>query len=284
MQRKMGEKFPKRGGEISPNNGGKFPIIREGKEREGKGKRDTASPGGGELESNLKTFQNKTKAKAKERRNKTEDNVPPSKQVGKLFDDLRLASFPDATFPATRNVDSAILKKYAYRWCRRDDKERRVPYSDFKDYLEWVITQWTTLRLNSFAWMKDAPHLPEVRFLVGLSDHFHRAYEDKRRIDALAGLPPKQRYAMKLRLDGVSQADAEAAAEEAFKDRDAAKRLRKERLGLQRERQGLEIAKDMQAKAEERKRAAREQQKRIEQYKNNPTTHTGRFVWKEDDL
>lgn len=279
-----GVEFPPKGVEFPPKGGGISTPIREGKEREGKIKRDTAPPRGGELEANLKKLQTKADAKVTARRTKAEDNIPPSKQVGQLFDDLRLASFPDSVIPATRNVDSAILKKYAFRWCRRADAERRVPYSAFKDYLEWVASHWTTLMLNRFAWMKDTPPFPDVRFLVGLSDHFVRAYEDKRRIDEFVGLTPKQSYILDLRHDGVSQAEAEAAAEERFKDKHEADRLRKERLGLQKARLVLEVAKDKHKQAGERKRAAMAREKRIEQYQSNPASNTGRFTWKEDDL
>ena len=277
-----GVEFPPKRGEFSTKRGGNSTPIREGKEREGKTKRDPASPKGGELGKTLDRIQNQNKTKKEERRNKKEENIPPSEQVGRLFDDLRLAAFPDIAFPATRKTDASILKKFAFRWCRRGDEERRLSYSDFKDFLDWALTRWTTLMLNRFAWVDNAPHYPEVRFMVGLSDHFLRAYQEKQRVDALVGLTPQQAYAARLRQDGVSENDAREAAEERFRDHSQAERLKRERHGLERAREGLAVASDRKAQADERESMAKERQERIDRYRSVPAP-SGRFVWKEEE-
>lgn len=196
--------------------------------------------------------------------------IPNQTEVGRVYDDLIAASFPEETPTMTRKTDATILKQYAYRWCRAANAAnggaagtKQRPFSEFVEFLEWCIGGWVNLRVNQFHWMDDPPLVPQARFIVGMADHLEKAYARRAQLDKLRGLTPRQAMIEKLKQDGVS---AEAAEEEANKKYPLKRPVRRSTLNR------AETQAAMRQDAARREESAADRKRRIDQLRKNTDT------------
>lgn len=81
----------------------------------------------------------------------------------------------------------AYPKAPCYRWTRAETAmirtlEKRASGAGlhWADFLSWAVSHWAEVRAAKFGWMRSpSPVLPNVKFLVGMSDRFFDAYADR---------------------------------------------------------------------------------------------------------
>jgi len=255
-----GKKFSEGGKEIYPLKGEE--VKEENERTAAAAPQRFSGEGESELERNIQ--QAETRSAFRKERIAAETKIPPSQKLGRLFDSICAESFPKDTMPITL-VDSTILRKFAQRFCRIGEKEREQPFSAFYEFLTWCIANWGLLMDNAFHWAKDAPPSPQVRFFVGMSEYFIRAWQSRKAIEARAGMTPKEKYIAVLRAKGSTQETAERAADQKFGDGQK-EQMKKERLLLQRERTQIDLTGAEREKARQRAEASRDVAERIKKH------------------
>lgn len=130
-----------------------------------------------------------------------------------------------AGFAALTVADGCVLHQYGKKWM----KAHSAPVADWLAFLGWVVGRWPAIMAEHFSWAKPAPPaIPSLRFLLKLSDRFEMAWHGRAALEMKAGMTTRERELAALMAKGM--------------DKEVAERDVDSRLGLTRQREGLEKA------------------------------------------
>jgi len=207
--------------------------------------------------------------------------VPNATAVGTLWNDYAATAYPDHAPTALTRKLMAMLRGYAFRYCRMGGpKEGRVLFEKFSEYAEWVTLEWALIMDNRFEWADNTPPYPEVRFFVGMASHFERAWEERKQVEALRDMTPREAFKARLLAKGKSEEAAERAVEERFHVRDESERLVRAQQAHRQEREALAADRDRNAQATNRKAATGALRARTEALRAQ-SQPTGEHEWRD---
>lgn len=133
--------------------------------------------------------------------------------------------YPDADAITVKKFNVFSLRDYGKKWMAAGQNRNVLAWLD---YLEWCMSHWSIIREETFGWMKDAPAVPCIGFLVKLGQNFEQAYEAKESIEAMQRMTARERQIAKRVRSGMAHDVAEKEVDD--------------RLGLSQERERIEAA------------------------------------------
>lgn len=207
--------------------------------------------------------------------------IPKAGVVGALWRCSVESSFPDSHTPSLTQKDVAMLRGYAYRFCNmKGPKDKRLPFENFSEYMDWVIMEWGLIMDNRFEWADNAPLVPDIRFFVGMSQHFERVWEERRQIESTKDMTPRERFRVRLMAKGMSDEAVDRAVDQRFHVKEESAKLRGEQETLRKEREALVADRRRNTRLEDREAAEGRLRARKRVYRETGEG-TGEFTWKE---
>jgi hypothetical protein len=179
--------------------------------------------------------------------------VPSAGAMRRIWTDCHVANLPDLPVAPLPDKSVHMLRSYAKEFNARNPKEEWV------DFLAWLFKNWTAITRTTLAWMtntsKDAPH-PAGVASAKLRPFFERAWAERKLLDAIFALPPREReirYTMLNR--GVSREVAEKMAKTQKESEGAMDAVKAERENLEIAKKRFEV--EQQADARQRRNRAK---------------------------
>jgi len=235
-----------------------------------------------ELQENLTQIERRATARSMQRMQKVAAcaGVPKASLLGHMWMDAVQACYPESILPTMTHKAMGMLRQYAFRFCRmRGPKEQRLPFENFSSYVDWVILEWRLIMDNRFSWCDNIPLIPDIRFYVGMANHFERAWEERRQLEALRKMTPREAFHTRLVDGGLTEEAADRAVSERFRVDEEREALERERKALKQERLALQREGVQQVEAKVRKEKQQDMDNRRAGYR---TGETAGFVWNED--
>lgn len=140
-----------------------------------------------------------------------------------IWTDLEKKHHSGITHFTTTKANRHALTQYGKKWIAANKSTE-----NWMIYLEWCIANWSLIRSEQLAWMRDAPVQPCMPFFVRNSDRFELAHEEKATFEAMSKMSLRDREVERRVIKGVP--------------RDLAEKEVDERNGLSDERERLERA------------------------------------------
>lgn len=238
------------------------------------------SPPSLELTDTLEAIESRSRTRKFNRRQSINDiaGVPKAAVVGAMWNDAVSAAFPDYHLPSQTQKSIATLRSYAYRFCKiRGPKDDRLKFEKFSNYMDWLTLEWGLIMDNRFDWCDNSPPVPEIKFLVGMAQHFERAWIDREVLEALRKMTPCEAFRSRLIAKGKSEEAVDRAVNDRFHVKDEIDKLDKARRGVRSEREALIADRGRKAQADDRKAAKDYVQHRMDRLKED-----GEYKWEGD--
>lgn len=167
--------------------------------------------------------------------------VPTERAFRKIWEDTHNEHFEGQMCHSLSKRSINALRAYCREWGGRNSKDEFV-----YDFLPWVFRNWRTLMKTQFSWMSDSPEIPAPFFLSNakLRSHFESAWQDRKEIDRMASLSPKEREVEWLKKKGVSPEAAEKISSEIDKNSEILEKIKKAKRAIPaRRKRAFKIAK-----------------------------------------
>ncbi|MFA9263191.1 MAG: hypothetical protein ACEQSB_07715, partial [Undibacterium sp.] len=105
-----------------------------------------------------------------------------------IWTDLEKKHHSGITHFTTTKANRHALTQYGKKWIAANKSTE-----NWMVYLEWCVANWSLIRSEQLAWMRDAPVQPCMPFFVRNSDRFERAHEEKAAFEAISKMSLRDR-------------------------------------------------------------------------------------------